>query len=77
MPTHGFRRSCSCLPLRSTRGAGIGDVSDPYVRASRAECMLAALVLAEGGVVDFLDEERIEVLQSAPSPRNPGDSSAI
>jgi hypothetical protein len=46
---------------------GVGDAADPYVRASRAECMLAALVLhADGGDVDFIDEDRLEVLRDSP-----------
>ena len=49
---------------------GVGEASDPYVRACRAECMLAALVLhVDGGDVNFIDEDRIEVLRDAP-PRD-------
>ena len=45
---------------------GVGEVSDPYVRACRAECMLAVIVLhVDGHEVDFIDEERIEVLRDA------------
>ena len=52
----------------ATQTFGLGELSDPYVRLCRAECMLAALVLhVEGGRVDFVDEERLEVLRDAPS----------
>lgn len=51
----------------ATASFGVGALSDPYVRACRAECMLAALVLhVDGDAVDFIDEERIEVLRDAP-----------
>ena len=47
---------------------GIGDLSNPYVRLTRAECMLAALVLhVEGRAVDFIDADRVEVLKDAPT----------
>ena len=47
---------------------GIGELTNPYVRLCRAECMLAALVLhVEGGAVDFIEAERVEVLQAAPA----------
>jgi len=46
---------------------GVGKDSDPYVRACRAECMLAALILhVERGDVNFVDDDRIEVLRDAP-----------
>ena len=46
---------------------GMGDVANPYVRACRAECMLALLILhVEGGQVSFLEEERLEVLSDVP-----------
>ena len=46
---------------------GVGDAADPYVRACRAECMLALLILhVDGGDVAFIDEERLEVLRDAP-----------
>lgn len=46
---------------------GVGEAKDPYVRACRAECMLAALVLhVEQGSVNFVDEDRVEVLRDAP-----------
>ena len=52
----------------ATASFGVGDVSDPYVRICRAECMLAALLLhVEGAAVEFLEEDRLEVLQDAPS----------
>ena len=48
----------------ATASIGVGDEKDPYVRSCRAECMLGALILhVDGGEVDFLDEERIEVLR--------------
>jgi len=48
----------------ATASMGVGDTKDPYTRACRAECMLAALILyVDGGEVDFLDEERLEVLR--------------
>lgn len=47
---------------------GVGDAQDPYVRACRAECMLAALILhADAAEVNFIDEERLEVLRDAPT----------
>mmetsp|Transcript_24684 Transcript_24684/g.72323 ORF Transcript_24684/g.72323 Transcript_24684/m.72323 type:complete len:180 (-) Transcript_24684:115-654(-) len=47
---------------------GMGNVSDPYVRLCRAECMLAVLLLhVEGAPVSFLDEERLEALRDAPT----------
>ena len=43
---------------------GLGDAADPYVRSCRAECLLALLILhAEGGPVDFIDADRLEVLR--------------
>ena len=51
---------------------GVGADGDPYVRACRAECMLAAFILhVERGSVSFVDEDRIEVLRDAP------DASAV
>jgi hypothetical protein len=51
----------------ATASFGVGEASDPYVRACRAECMLAALVLhVDGGEVSFLEEDRIEVVRDAP-----------
>ena len=51
----------------ATAQFGVGDASDPYVRACRAECMLAVLILhVDGGEVSFIDEDRLEVLQEAP-----------
>ena len=45
---------------------GIGKPSDPYVRLCRAECMLALVILhVEQRAVDFLEEERLEVLRDA------------
>jgi hypothetical protein len=47
---------------------GVGELSDPYVRLCRAECMLAALVwICEGGGVSFIEGDRMEVLQAAPA----------
>lgn len=47
---------------------GLGDVADPYVRACRAECMLAVLMLhLERAEVEFIDADRLEVLRDAPS----------
>ena len=52
--------------FKMTSGYGVGELSDPYVRACRAECVLAILVLhVDGGEVNFIDEERIEVLRDA------------
>ena len=52
----------------ASKDFGIGPEADPYVRACRAECMLAALVLhVEGAAVDFVDDDRLEVLRDAPS----------
>ena len=52
----------------ATAQFGVGEPSDPYVRACRAECMLAALVLhVEGAAVDFVDDDRLEVLRDAPT----------
>ena len=51
----------------ATASIGVGDDKDPYVRACRAECMLAALILhVDGDEVDFLDEERLEVVRDGP-----------
>ena len=51
-----------------TADFGIGDLQNPYVRICRAECMLAALLLhVEGSDVNFLDDERLEVLRDAPT----------
>ena len=45
----------------------MGAASDPYAKLCRAECMLALLILhVEGGAVDFVDEDRLEVLRDAP-----------
>lgn len=53
----------------ATASLGVGEATDPYVRMSRAECMLAALVLhVDGGEVNFVDEERVEVIRDGPSP---------
>ena len=47
---------------------GVGDVADPYVRACRAECMLALLLLhVEALPVDFIDEDRLELLDCEAS----------
>ena len=47
---------------------GVGDVRDPYVRACRAECMLALLLLhVEALPVDFIDEDRLELLDCEAS----------
>ena len=47
---------------------GVGAPTDPYVRMCRAECMLALLILhVEDETVEFIDEERLEVLRDAPS----------
>ena len=50
---------------------GVGDLSNPYVRMCRAECMLAAYMLhvecSKLGDVDFIEEERLEALRDAPS----------
>ena len=52
----------------ATAQFGVGEPSDPYVRACRAECMLAALILHhDGGEVNFIDEDRLEVLAAAPA----------
>jgi hypothetical protein len=57
--------------FKMTPSYGVGKVSDPYVRACRAECMLAAIVLhVDGREVDFIDEERIEVLRDAAPAEN-------
>mmetsp|Transcript_7064 Transcript_7064/g.21716 ORF Transcript_7064/g.21716 Transcript_7064/m.21716 type:complete len:192 (-) Transcript_7064:168-743(-) len=51
----------------ATKDFGIGELSDPYVRMCRAECMLAAFVIiCEDGDVNFVDEDRLEVLRDAP-----------
>jgi hypothetical protein len=43
---------------------GMGDPADPYVRACRAECMLAVLMLhLEQVDVNFIDSDRLEVLR--------------
>ena len=48
---------------------GVGGETDPYVRACRAECMLALLILhVDGGEVSFIEEDRVEVLRDAPPP---------
>ena len=47
---------------------GVGELSNPYVRACRAECMLAVLMLhLEHAPVEFIDADRLEVLRDAPS----------
>jgi len=52
----------------ATKDFGVGELSDPYVRVCRAECMLAALVyFCEGKEVTFIEEDRMEVLQAAPA----------
>ena len=52
--------------FKMTASFGVGEASDPYVRASRAECMLAALILhVDGGEVSFIEEDRLEVLRDA------------
>lgn len=57
--------------FKMTPSFGVGELSDPYVRACRAECMLAAIVLfVDGGDVDFIDEERLEVLRDAAPAEN-------
>ena len=57
---------------------GVGDLGDPYVRMSRAECMLAAHILhIENESVSFLEEERLEVLSVAPVERVAEVRSAI
>ncbi|KAL1495141.1 hypothetical protein AB1Y20_017007 [Prymnesium parvum] len=46
---------------------GLGDEKDPYVCLCRAECMLALLLLhVEGTPVNFIDEDRLEVLRDTP-----------
>ena len=51
----------------ATASFGVGDVSDPYVRACRAECMLALLIFyVDKSDVAFVDEDRLEVLRDAP-----------
>lgn len=51
-----------------TADFGVGDPKDPYVRACRAECMLATLLLfVEDVEVRFIDEDRLQVLQDAPT----------
>ena len=53
----------------ATASFGVGPPSDPYVRMCRAECMLALIILhVEGGAVDFIEEERLEVLRDETSP---------
>ena len=43
---------------------GEDDSADPYVRACRAECMLAVLMLhLEQVDVNFIDSDRLEVLR--------------
>jgi len=50
---------------------GIGAASDPLARLCRAECMLALIILhVEGGRVDFVDEDRLEVLRDSPTPQD-------
>lgn len=52
----------------ATSSFGVGDAADPYVRACRAECMLAVLLLYVDDVaVNFVDEDRLEVLRDAPT----------
>jgi len=47
---------------------GVGELSDPYVRVCRAECMLAALLwICESQEVSFIEEDRMKVLQAAPA----------
>lgn len=47
---------------------GMGDAANPYVRACRAECMLAVLMLhLERVEVNFIDSDRLEVLRDVPS----------
>eukprot|EP00322_Chrysochromulina_rotalis_P024901 CAMPEP_0115863956 /NCGR_PEP_ID=MMETSP0287-20121206/18952_1 /TAXON_ID=412157 /ORGANISM="Chrysochromulina rotalis, Strain UIO044" /LENGTH=172 /DNA_ID=CAMNT_0003318411 /DNA_START=1 /DNA_END=519 /DNA_ORIENTATION=- len=47
---------------------GVGPSTDPYARLCRAECMLALVILhVEGGTVEFIDEDRLEVLRDNPS----------
>ena len=46
---------------------GIGQPMDPYCRLCRAECMLALLILhVEEAQVNFLEEDRLEVLANVP-----------
>jgi len=48
-----------------------GAASDPLARLCRAECMLALIILhVEGGRVDFVDEDRLEVLRDSPTPQD-------
>lgn len=50
---------------------GVGAASDPLARLCRAECMLALIILhVEGGKVDFVDEDRLEVLRDKPTPQD-------
>ena len=57
--------------FKMTSSYGVGELSDPYVRACRAECMLAVVVIhVDGGEVDFIDEDRIEVLRDAAPAEN-------
>jgi hypothetical protein len=53
----------------ATASFGVGPSADPYVRMCRAECMLALIILhVEGGKVDFIEEERLEVLRDGTAP---------
>ena len=62
-----FGRVRSAVGRRVRTRRGVGNADDPYVRACRAECMLAALLLhVEGAPVNFVDEDRLEVLRNAP-----------
>ena len=48
---------------------GVGSEEDVYNHACRAECLLAILIIHfTDGTVDFLDDERLQVLNLAPSP---------
>lgn len=63
------RRTPWVAQYGSDEDFGIGDPRNPYVRACRAECMLAVLLLfVEGNEVTFIDDERLKVLQDAPTP---------
>jgi hypothetical protein len=47
---------------------GVGEMSDPYVRLCRAECMLAVFMwVCESREVSFIEEDRMEVLRAAPA----------
>lgn len=73
MPLHGaLEQVVADTPWIDKYGMGadlgMGDAANPYVRACRAECMLAVLMLhLERVEVDFIDSDRLDVLRDAPS----------